>query len=213
MSKTTTTIFELIKQEMINKGLNEFVNKVDGITQLTFQSDKFAFIKKINHYDEDVQAIVSTKLFGTFMFDNLDVDLKFKRAFVNRFMDREIGRQTVEAFSSQLVTMTLQNEVRITELFLNLAKYYEGESTSSNAKNDLSGANTGEAQLPQDDVQMDLKADTMNYADTNRITRAFDKSDANTKSNSFNPDAFDKLNQQMEKLFNDFDRKCFLQTW
>lgn len=113
MAKYTTTIMEIIQSELINNGFNEFVNN----GKLTFDNQDFAFIQKVLRFDEDVKKIVDKTIFKGFNFADEKIDNHFKKSFVTRFLDREIGRQTVEGFASLVLYETLIREDYISTVF------------------------------------------------------------------------------------------------
>lgn len=122
MSKYTTTLMEIIQGELQRQGLNEMIN--DG--NLTINDPSFAFIQKVLHFDDDVKAIVDNIIFKGFRFNDERIDRYFKEAFTTRFLDREIGRQTVEAFASLVLYETIIREDYIFTVFGNeLYKYLE----------------------------------------------------------------------------------------
>lgn len=130
MSKHTTTIMEILQSELQRKGLNEFVNN----NRISFSNKDYAFIQKIMHYDDDVNDIVNQTLFKGFKFTDERIDRYFKESFVTKFLDREIGRQTVEAFASQVLYVTLTHEDYIytvygSEMIKYLEQQSEGKST------------------------------------------------------------------------------------
>lgn len=127
MSKHTTTINEYLNGELESIGLNEFVNN----GKLTIFDEEYQFIQKILKFDKDVQKIVTNKIFKNFRFANDTVDRNFKEAFVTRFLDREINRQTIEAFASQVLYVTITHEEYIHTVFSNdYIKYIEGHTTT-----------------------------------------------------------------------------------
>lgn len=127
MSKFTTTINEYLSAELQRQGLNEFVN--DG--KLTFNNPQYAFIQKILFYDEDVQKIVDDKIFKGFKFTDEQIDRSFKETFIARFLDREINRQTIEAFASQVLYTTLIHQEWILRLFSeDVDKYIDNHVTN-----------------------------------------------------------------------------------
>lgn len=113
MSKYTTTINEYFNSELSRMGFNENVN--DG--KLTFFDEEFQFIQKILKYDDDVHEIVTRKIFKGFQLPNVDTDKYFKQAFVTRFLDREINRQTIEAFAAQVLYVSITHSDYINEVF------------------------------------------------------------------------------------------------
>ena len=215
--KTTASLMDIIQSELINKGLNEFVNKVDGVTQITRNDDQFTFIRKVAQYDEDVQAVVDRTFFMNFKFKNDTTDLFFKRSFVTRFLDRQIANQTVDLFANHLVSFSILNEAFIDNLVMNFEKYLNGDSSTDtkNTTNEKDGHNDANITLPQDNVSLDLTKNTADYADTNDIYRAFADTVAtgNNHSNGYNSDVLDKMAEQWDNLMYRFDKKLFLQIW
>lgn len=125
MSKHTTTIMEILQSELQRNGFNEFVNN----NHISLNDNEFAFIQKILRYDDDVNKIVNNVIFKGFKFNDERIDRYFKESFVTRFLDREIGRQTVEAFASQVLYVTLTHEDYIYTVYgSEMIKYLEQQS-------------------------------------------------------------------------------------
>lgn len=209
MVQTTTTIKDIMQSEFIKRGKNEWVNKINGKTQITDNNRSFAFIYKIMEYDSDTDEIVTEEFFNRVRLNNIDADKYFKKIFCNKFIDREIAPQTVEAFASRVTALYLQRATEITVLYEKLEDYFLGKSVSD--AHDKSGYNQLTATLPQDEVNMDLTANTQDFADDNSINRAFD--DNNRVSTTANPDNIAKLNKVWEEIFTTFDLSCFLQIY
>lgn len=168
MAKYTATLMEIIQSELQNMGHDEFINK----GHLTFNDSEFAFIQKVLRYDEDVQKIVNRVFFKGFRFNDERIDRYFKESFVTRFIDREIGRQTVEAFASQVLYVTLTREDYIYTVFgQEMQKYMEQHSETISEDRGKGLENTTEQgqtkQRTQDKTHEDYRDDTNeNYQDT-----------------------------------------------
>lgn len=217
MSKHTTTLMDILRSELIKSGENEFVNN----GRLTFFDNDYAFIEKVARFDDDVYNIVTSRFFGGRSYPDEAIDRNFKQAFTNRFMDRQIGRQTLEAFQSQVVTLYIQYAEYIYYTFGKLDNFIENKSTSE-THSDEQSTNTSdyrglEATLPQTEVNLDVTDDDLNFADTNNINKRQDKGNSKANSNSenrtFNPDNLEKVFLMKERIMNKFDEKCFLQIW
>lgn len=188
MSKYTTTINDYISGELKRLGHNEFIN--DG--NLTMNDPEYAFIQKILFYDEDVQEIVDDKIFKGFKFTDEDVDKNFKETFVARFLDREINRQTIEAFAAQVLYVTLTHQEWILRIFgKDMEKYLENHETMQSEdegtqdqktennqtnKQNVTGNDTSEnrealSTLPQNAVNIDVNNTELDYADENTISK------------------------------------------
>ena len=294
MSKHTTTLMEIIQGELQRNGFNEFVNE----GKLTFDNKKYAFIQKVLRFDDDVKKIVDETFFKGFKFNDERIDRYFKEAFTTRFLDREIGRQTVEAFAGLVLYETIIREEYISRVFGNeLYKYlenhvdYKGEvigntiedetqnqineelqkqtseentDTTSNEtyKEDTTskGTNVSDSReatstLPQSEMNMNVDNDVLTFADDNTITKnkttttdesnttgerdstgntkTTGKQDSNTNattdstrnsnqdttsnqktySKTYLMENLEKLYSTRERIFNDYDRKCFLHIW
>lgn len=113
MARYTTTLNEYLTSELQAIGLNEFVSD----NELVYTDENFQFIQKILYFDEDVEEIVNHRIFKGFKFKDAETDRVFKEAFILRFIDREINRQTIEAFASQVLYVTLTHQEYIYNVF------------------------------------------------------------------------------------------------
>lgn len=250
MSKHTTTIYEYIQSELLGMGKNEFYN----FGQLSFNNDDFTFMQKVLNFDDDVKEIVDNKIFKGFKLKDQESDKYFKESFVLRFMDREIGRQTIDAFSSQVLYVTLSRREYINTVFSSEVKKYlenhvtnesedigtQEQTSSQNTTNKQTekGDNTSDnreatSTLPQSEVNLNVDNTELTYADENRISK--DKGTSNRETNgegtnesnqnqdtnnkhdsitkTFSLDNLEKIYNMKEKLYTEFDRKCFLHIW
>lgn len=211
--KTTTRMFDIIKSELLNRGEDEFINKVNGHTQLTPFNKNYMFTRRIIRYDTLVAQICNEEFFEGFTFENSDLDFYFKKMLINRFVNREIAFQTVELFSSHLVNFILQHEQYIINLYEHFDDFVSGKTDSKGGTHDKSGYNNGYQDLPQDEVNLDLHANEMDYATTNTIQRAFDDKTNDSTNHAYNADTLLKLEDAWDKLFKKLDKACFLQVW
>lgn len=262
MSKHTTTLMEIIQSELQNNGFNEFVNN----GKLTFNNQYYAFIQKVLYFDDDVKDIVDKIIFKGFRFNDERIDRYFKEAFTTRFLDREIGRQTVEAFASLVLYETIIREDYIFTVFGNeLYKYLENhvDFNSDEIQNQISEENQNDTSnetydentfskgtsisddreatstLPQSEMNMNVDNDVLTFADDNTITKnkttttdddekfGIRDTTGNTKRNgtqdttgnqkslqkTYLMENLEKLYTTRERIFNDFDKKCFLHIW
>lgn len=213
MSKHTTTLFEIIKSELINSGHNEFFNEKDFV----FYDDDFSFIKKAMRYDEDVQKIVNKKIFQGFTFKDKQMDLDFKKTFVNSFLDYEIGFQTIEAFSMKVLKVTLSYQKYLETIYLDFDKFMNGLSeTNSTGENENTDDNRRlNSDLPQDNINLNVDNTILNYGNENEINRNRQKgiTKTNSKNNVYSLGTLEKMKELFADVFNIYEQKCFLHVW
>lgn len=127
----TVTLEEYIKQELLNDNFTEFY---DSENNLVWSNNKNSFLKKMLYFDDDVYFIVTDKFFVDFSFSDLTFDRKFKKMFLEKFINRQIRGQTIEDFASQVLFTTLALESYIETLISDYKKMSENRKYS-NAKN------------------------------------------------------------------------------
>lgn len=217
----TTTLFKIIQSELLKKGLNEFVDE-DG--NLIFFESEYQFTSKILSYDEDIKKIMND-LFSNHQLDEQVFDDQFKKMFLYRFINRQINRQTVESFKMQLLYTFLNHQDFLNRLAKDLDQYLTNATEQEQINQQLTdGTTTNDnrqafASLPQTNVNIDVNDTNMKSADDNTISRNKQKNnqqtDGTTKgtSKAFQLDQLLKSNGLLDTIFDDFDRKCFLQFW
>lgn len=167
MARYTTTLNEYINSELGVMGHDEFIDK-DG--NLIFFDEEFQFIQKIIKFDEDVYKIVNEKIFKNLKFEDEKVDKHFKKSFIMRFLDREINRQTIEAFASQVVYITLTHEEYINTVFG--SEFYKYLEQHVDFNNDYVG-NTIENSTEHGETKQTQDSNTKdNYSDTSNTTHS-----------------------------------------
>lgn len=225
----TTTLYNVIRSELIKEGFNEFV---DDEGNLIIFDEETQFMTKILKYDSDVQKIVE-KLFSGVSLTNEENDEHFKKTFFYRFLNREINFQTIESFKFSLLSTFLTNERFINAVYNDLEKYIDqsqiNESSNSQTNSQRTdGSTTADnrqayAQLPQNNVQLDVDSTIMENANDNTISRNKQVNlqentgetlgQSRNENKSYQLDTLLKTSHIMEDIFNEFDRKCFLQVW
>lgn len=212
--KTTTTIHDIVRSELMKSGKSEFF---DNEGNFVFYNDDFQFIKKMLRYDDDIHEIVTNTIYQGFTFDNSEVDRMIKKMFMARFLNREIGRQTLEAFSMELIYISLSSENYITNIFTRLEKFLtsEIESSSKTDGNDQSDTRTLFSSLPQNNVNLNVDDTILDYGDNNNIARSKNIRGGTSTNNqkSYNLENLLMTDGLIENYFLKIDKKCFLQTW
>lgn len=214
MSKVTTSLSDIMQSELIKDGFDEMVDKEGN---LVFYDDNFSFIQKVLRFEPEVEKVVTSSLFGGLTFESELVDKIIKRLFIVRFFDREIAQQTLEAFSLQVQRVSLTYETYINESILNISKYVLGQSetTSSGDSENENNRRSLNADLPQDNINMSLQNDVLNFATTNDISKDLSKVKNNneTISNRYDINNLLKSKNILNNIMDEYDKKCFLQRW
>ena len=225
----TTTLYKYIQSELIKHGNSEIVKPDDDkyfdppLDFVWFDKD-VQFTTKILKYDEDVAEIVDD-LFAGLSLQNEEHDHHFKKGFINRFIDRQINRQTIEAFQMQLVATFLSHEDYVNTVYEDMEKFITQTNTSKQKNKQLTdGGSTTDnrsafADLPQSSTNLDVDNTTMDHATDNTISRNKEKNnqevdgETSGENKNYNFDELVKAGGILEQLYNEFDRKCFLQIW
>ena len=214
MSKVTTSLSDIMQSELIKDGFDEMVDKEGN---LVFYDDNFSFIQKVLRFEPEVEKVVTSRLFGGLTFESELVDKIIKRLFIVRFFDREIAQQTLEAFSLQVQRVSLTYETYINESILNISKYVLGQSetTSIGDSENENNRRSLNADLPQDNINMSLQNDVLNFATTNDISKDLSKGKNNneTISNRYDINNLLKSKNILNNVMDEYDKKCFLQRW
>lgn len=229
LDMTTTTLFNVIRSELIKQGHDEFI---DSSGNLVLFDPDHQFMQKILNYDEDVSDIVD-HLFNGASLEKREYDQHFKKSFIFRFLNRQINRQTIEAFKVELALTFMMHQSFIHSLYRDLDKYInQSQITESNSKQvnkqDNEGTTTSDnrqafANLPQNNVQLDVNNTVMESASDNTISRnkqtnkqkndGETSNESKTENKTYQFDELFKSNGIMEQVLNEFDKKCFLQFW
>ena len=210
----TTTLYRMIESILYNNGMNEFVD--DDGNLIYFDTDKSA-MKKILSFDEDIQEIVNDYFFLDLKLFDEESDLHFKKMFLFRFLNREINQQTMEMFSTKVVKTFMENERYLNMIYSDLERHLmnQSENEQTNKSKNTSDNRSAFADLPQNNVQIDVDNTVMESANDNTISRnkQVNEHTATSKSRQYNIDNIFKINGILEKVLDIFDVNCFMQVW
>lgn len=228
MTNITVDLYTIIQSELQKKGFNEFENN----GKWTFFNPNYQFMQKIMSYDNDVKQIVNNLFFLGNKLPNEKIDDTFKKTFLNKFLRREINRQTIEDFSMQVVYTFLSNLDYIIHVydindFLMNKKIMDSKSEGTNnstSKDDvINDTRNLHSDLPQTEINLDVDNTVLDYGTTNTISRNKDKRNSESKSDNqsnsnnisveFNLDNLVRINGMLESVFIDFDKNCFIQAF
>lgn len=211
--KVTTTLMDIVQSEMINRGYSEFVND----NQLTFFDKDHTFIHKLMRMDRDIKPIIDDMFFQNLTLNTHTSDVSFKQLFMNRFLNRQIAFQTVEAFSSQVVYVFLTHFDFLNYIYDELDDFIKNKTTNDgeNTETSVNDFRQLMATLPQNSVNMSLDNEYVRYADENTANKNRNTRKGNTKNEQkvASLDNLLKMRNLLDEILKDFDKKCFLQTW
>lgn len=233
----TVTLFKVIQSELIKAGHSEFEEEepatdIFPFGKFAYYNKEYQFTEKIMEYDKDIEDIISYLFHGLGLEDK-EHDTHFKKMFMYRFVNRYINRQTIEAFKMELMGTFLTNKHYITNVYSDIENYMTQTQTTDNTnsqtnkqKNDstnTSNNRTAFADLPQNNVNLNVDNDEMQYATDNTITKNKQNNKQETEgettginmgvTKSYQFDELIKSSSLMENVLNKFDMKCFMQVW
>lgn len=224
---TTPTLYKFIESELFKMGHDHEI--VDKEGNLVFFDNAHQVMSKILSYDDDVITVMDN-LFLNHKLDNEVYDYHFKKTFFYRFINRQINRQTIEAFKMELISTFMMNQDFINRVYGDMEKYLSQTNTNDqtnrtdtiqdntqtntqqnttqdsrqnkeNSTQDntqdtvqdntqtVDGSNTSDnrtarADLPQNNVNIDVNDSVMNSANENEISRNKQGSNQNTEGNT-----------------------------
>lgn len=201
------TYLENIGTDMLSKNKNQ-------ITYYLRESRILSRLIKYDREDIDIQSITHQTIFyGLGEYLNDEVRYRFEKSFINKFIYRRFAYQTYEVCNSILCSIVSQYGHLIEEYYNN--DFVRNRSNTLSDSNNTSNTkdNTISSTLPQDQINMDLNIDTMEYADTNDIhkSKVSGSSHSDTTNTNSNSDNLEKLYSQIERIFNLIDKRIFTQ--
>lgn len=225
----TISLYDFMQSELIKRGLDEFEDEEGN---LLYFKEESQFLSKILAYDDDVKDIIN-HLFNGVSLTKREHDEHFKKTFLYRFINRRFNRQTVESFKLELMMTFLTQETFLNQLYENMEKYIHQSQINTQTNQQLTeqladGVTTTDnrqayADLPQNDVQIDVDSTIMNSASDNTISRNKQQNQQQTEGLStgtvesenkqFQFDTLFQSSSVMNRVLNLFDEHCFMQTW
>lgn len=210
--KHTVTLFDLLQSELISRGYNEFENN----GKWTFFNDEFSFMRKIMKFDNEVYEIVNELFFQNEKLNDNESDRHFKKTFIKKFLNNSINRQTVEAFSEQVVYTFLVNYDYINHVY-HIDDFLTGTMKNESSSNDkkLSDSRVLHSDLPQTEVNLNVDNTVLDYGTTNTISRNRDtgESGSTAVAKQYNIDTLIKISGLLEGVYVEFNKQCFMQAF
>ena len=206
--KTTTRLYDIIYGELerhraeIYRSNNQIIFNQANLMRKTIEYKDPNFIKML----ED------NLFFGTSAINQRE---RFEREFLQRFINRVIKYQTFDLFSTYLASFISEYQELINYTYDKYDVLVTGqvETVSNNNSTATNKSNSIYSNLPQNQVNMNLDIDTLDYADDNTISksRATNSGTDRSTSSAYDIDALSKISALKEGIFKDMDRLLFSQ--
>lgn len=208
--KTTSRLYDIIYGELernryeIYRSNNQIIFNQNNLMRKTLEYKDPKFIK-----------ILQDNLFyGTSTINQRE---RFEREFLQRFINRVIKYQTVDLFSTYLATFVSEYQELINYTYDKYDMLVTGQvdTVTNNNSTSTNKSNSIYSNLPQNQINMSLDNDTLDYADDNTITksRATNSGTDNSTSSAYDIDALSKISALKEQIFKDMDRLLFSQIY
>ena len=208
--KTTTRLYDIIYGELerhraeIYRSNNQIIFNQNNLMRKTLEYKDPYFIKMLQE----------NFFYGT---SNINQRERFEREFLQRFINRVIKHQTVDLFSTYLASFVSEYQELINYTYDKYDMLVKGqvETVSNNNSTSTNKSNSIYSNLPQNQINMNLDIDTLDYADDNTISksRATNSGTDKSTSSSYDIDALGKISTLKEQIFKDMDSLLFSQLY
>lgn len=208
--KTTTRLYDIIYGELerhraeIYRSNNQIIFNQNNLMRKTLEYKDPYFINMLRE----------TLFFGTTTINQRE---RFEREFLQRFINRVIKYQTVDLFSTYLATFVSEYQELINYCYDKYDMLVTGQvdTVSNNNSTSTNKSNSIYSNLPQNQINMNLDIDTLDYADDNTISKSRNTNSVTDKSTSsaYDIDALSKISALKEQIFKDIDNLLFSQLY
>ena len=208
--KTTTRLYDIIYGELethraeIYRSNNQIIFNQNNLMRKTLEYKDPYFIKMLQE----------TLFFGT---SNINQRERFEREFLQRFINRVIKYQTVDLFSVYLATFVSEYQELINYCYdkYDMLVLGQVDTVSNNNSTSTNKTNSIYSNLPQNQINIDLDIDSLDYADDNTISksRATNSGTDRSTSSAYDIEALSKISALKEQIFKDMDRLLFSQLY
>ena len=208
--KTTSRLYDIICAELdrhefeIYRSNNQIIFNQANLMRKTLEYKDPYFIKMLQE----------TLFYGT---SSINQRQRFEMEFLQRFINRVIKYQTVDLFSTYLASFVSEYQELINYCYdkYDLLVTGQVETVSNNNSTSTNKSNSIYSNLPQNQINMNLDIDTLDYADDNTITksRATNSGTDRSTSSAYDIEALSKISALKEGIFKDMDRLLFSQIY
>lgn len=208
--KTTTRLYDICYGILETNMVDIYTNN----NQIVWEHNNL-MSKVLKYQDAKFIDLLETYLFP--MTTQINQRVRFEREFLQRFLTRVIKYQSVDSFKLYLSTFISSNIELINYIYDQYDAFAMGQIDTTNNANSssINKSNSLFSNLPQNEVNMNLDVDTMEYADNNTInkSKSTGSDTSHSSSKSFNVDTLNKLKQLKESIFIEMDKYLFSQLF
>lgn len=208
--KTTSRLYDIIYGELerhraeIYRSNNQIIFNQSNLMRKTLEYKDTNFIKMLQE----------TFFYGTSTINQRE---RFEREFLQRFINRVIKYQTVDLFSTYLASFVSEYKELINYTYDKYDMLVTGQvdTVSNNNSTSTNKTNSIYSNLPQNQINMNLDIDTLDYADDNTISksRATNSGTDKSTSSAYDIDSLNKISALKEQIFKDMDSLLFSQIY
>ena len=208
--KTTTRLYDIIYGELerhraeIYRSNNQLIFNQANLMRKTLEYKDPNFIKMLQE----------TLFYGTSSINQRE---RFEREFLQRFINRVIKYQTFDLFSTYLASFVSEYKELINYTYDKYDMLVTGQvdTVSNNNSTSTNKSNSIYSNLPQNQINMNLDIDTLDYADDNTISksRATNSGTDRSTSSAYDIEALGKISALKEQIFKDMDSLLFSQIY
>ena len=208
--KTTSRLYDIICGELDRHRVEIYRSN----NQIIFNQANL-MRKTLEYKDPNFVIMLELNLFyGT---STINQRQRFEREFLQRFINRVIKFQTVDLFSSYLASFVSEYQELINYTYDKYDMLVTGqvETVTNNNSTSTNKSNSIYSNLPQNQINMNLDIDTLDYADDNTISksRATNSGTDRSTSSAYDIEALNKISALKEQIFKDMDNLLFSQLY
>lgn len=210
MVKTTSRLYDIIYGELDRHRVEIYRNN----NQIIFNQANL-MRKTLEYKDPNfIKMLQETLFYGT---SNINQRERFEREFLQRFINRVIKYQTVDLFSAYLASFISEYQELINYCYDKYDMLVTGQvdTVTNNNSTSTNKSNSIYSNLPQNQINMNLDIDTLDYADDNTISksRATNSGTDKTTSSAYDIEALSKISALKEQIFKDMNSLLFSQLY
>lgn len=208
--KTTTRLYDIIYGELETHRAETYRSN----NQIIFNQNNL--MRKTLEYKDPyfIKMLQETLFYGT---SNINQRERFEREFLQRFINRVIKYQTVDLFSTYLSSFVSEYQELINYTYdkYDMLVLEQVETVNNNNSTSTNKTNSIYSNLPQNQINMNLDIDTLDYADDNTISksRATNSGTDRSTSSAYDIEALSKISALKEQIFKDMDNLLFSQLY